>query len=190
VLVVAPTPAPATIPAPASAVPRSEPPIEELVVPADSEPAEAFIHAETERVQNVLNASTSIADEVTKAKVFETCMQRIQLLSSLRTLVEGAGVASRVATAMRSARTEPERLVLVGKLFGPEVAQHWAPKTAAQIVLEPAPQDGESDRVLRDTTGKYTEVQKKRALYLVLSRSQPTEAQQLGLGSIIESFLP
>lgn len=156
----------------------------------DSEPAEAFIHAETERVQNVLNASASITDESTKAKVFDACMQRIQLLSSLRTLVEGAGVASRVATAMRHARTEPERLALVAKLFGSEVAQHWAPKTAAEIILEPAPQDGESERVLRDISGKYSEAQKKRALYFVLARSQPAEDQQLGLGAIIESFLP
>ena len=140
-------------------------------------------------MQNVLNASTSISDEAVKAKVFETCMQRLQLLSSLKSLVEGAGVSSRVAAAMRNARTEPQRLALVGRLFGSAVAQHWAPNTAPEVVLDPEPQDSESDRVLRDATGKYTEEQRKRALYLLLARGQPSEDQQLVLAAIVESFL-
>jgi len=47
----------------------------------------------------------------------------------------------------------------------------------------------EPDQVLRDTSGKYTTQQKKRALYLVLARTQPTEEQRLWLSTVVEGFL-
>jgi hypothetical protein len=180
--VVAPEPAPVTEPAP-----LAEP---EPDLPSAEETAESFISHETQRIQNVLRAAAVIEDEAIKSKIFEASMQRIQLLSNLRLLIEGSGVRSRLAAAARDARSESARLDFINRLFSDKVSPHWAPKDAAEVVFEIEPEIvAAPERVLRDTTGSVSVDQKKRALYLVLAQTQPAEDQRLWLTSIIEGFL-
>ena len=117
-------------------------------------------------------------------------MQRIQLLSNLRLLIEGSGMRSRLAAAARDANDETARLALIGRLFGEDVKPHWAPADASDVIFEVDPAvAAEPERALRDTTGSVSTEQKKRALYLVLTRTQPTEGQLLWLASVVEGFL-
>jgi hypothetical protein len=158
--------------------------------PSAADAAESFVSYETQRIQNVLKASAVITDETVKSKIFEACMQRIQLLSNLRTLIEGSGSRSRLASAARTAVSESERIALVTKLFGTSIAPEWAPKDATEVVLQPnAEVDAEPERVLRDSSGRWSDQQKKRALYVLLARSQPTDEQQLWLITVVDSFL-
>ena len=195
-------------------VPSNEPPAEEVAVAAPMEPepapasesiastvpeedvvsaeetAERFVSYETQRIQNVIRASSAIADENVKAKIFEACMQRIQLLSNLRLLIEGSGMRSRLATAARDARGESERLAVITRLFGDSIRPHWAAKDAADVIFDIAPEIATApERALRDTTGSVSTEQKKQALYLVLAQTQPTENQRLWLSSVVEGFL-
>ena len=164
-------------------------PTEEEILSAQ-ETAERFVSYETQRIQNVLGAANAIADESVRSKIFDACMQRIQLLSNLRLLIEGSGMRGRLATAAREAETESERLILIAKLFGDDIKRHWAPKDATDVVFNVAPDiAAEPERVLRDTTGQYNAQQKKHALYLVLAQSQTTEDQRLWLSTVVEEFL-
>ncbi len=193
----------------------AEPPADEVVVPAPAEPepapatesviastvpeedmisaeetAERFVSYETQRIQNVIRAASAIADENVKSKIFEACMQRIQLLSNLRLLIEGSGMRSRLAAAARDAQGETERLAVIASLFGERIRPHWAPQDAADVIFDIEPEiAAEPERALRDTTGGVTTEQKKQALYLVLAQTQPTEDQRLWLSSIVEGFL-
>jgi hypothetical protein len=154
------------------------------------ETAERFVSYETQRITNVLKASAVISDENLKTKIFEACMQRIQLLSNLRLLIEGSGTRSRLAAATRAAESEAERLEIIGKLFGEAIKPHWAPQDAADVILEiEADVAAAPERALRDTTGRFSPEQKKRALYLVLAQTQPTEDQRLWLTTVVEGFL-
>jgi hypothetical protein len=202
-------PSPAPTPNPEPPIPTvTEPPVEEQKVSAENAPApspnapteeemlsaqdtaERFVSYETQRIQNVLKASAAITDEEVKAKIFEACMQRIQLLSNLRLLVEGSGMRGRLAAAARAAESESDRLGLMTKLFGNEVKKHWAPQDARDVVFEVEPEvEAAPDRVLRDSGGKYTPQQKRHALYLVLARTQPSEDQRLWLSAVVEEFL-
>lgn len=171
-----------------------EAPIESTIPEEDlvsaQETAERFVEFEKQRIQNVLRASSVIEDEAVKSKIFEACMQRIQLLSNLRLLIEGSGMRSRLAAAARDVKDDGDRLALVGRLFGEDVKPHWAPRDAADVIFEVDPDvAAEPERVLRDTTGTVTAEQKKRALYVVLTRTQPTEGQLLWLASVVEGFL-
>ncbi|HEX7193057.1 MAG TPA: hypothetical protein VF381_15915, partial [Thermoanaerobaculia bacterium] len=177
----APTPVPAPAPAPA--------PMPEVTVAADEDAAEAFIGSETQRIQNVLKASGAIADEEVKAKIYKACMQRIQLLSNLRTLIQTAGAKSRLADFARNAHSESERLAFVGKLFGDDMRSHWAPSDARDVILPSSLAESDPERALRDASGKVTDQQKKHALYAFLARSQPTEEQQLWLSTVADSLL-
>jgi hypothetical protein len=152
--------------------------------------AESFVRYETQRIQNVLRASGTIADEAIKTSIFETAMERIQLLSNLRALIEGSGKDSLLSTAARSVQSEEDRVTLVSRLFGQSIRPHWAPKDAADVVfaIEPAIASA-PERVLRDNSGTFTVEQKKNALYLVLAKTQPTEDQRLWLSSVVEGFL-
>ncbi|HEX6095463.1 MAG TPA: hypothetical protein VF432_03985 [Thermoanaerobaculia bacterium] len=157
---------------------------------AAEQTAERFISYETQRIQNVLRASSAIADETVKTRIFQACMERIQLLSNLRLLIEGSGMRSRLATAARDAQTEAQRLELVAQLFGDSVKPHWAPSDASDVVFEiESSVAAEPERALRDSTGRFTSDQKKRALYLVLAQTQPTEDQRLWLSTVVEGFL-
>lgn len=162
----------------------SEPP-----VPSAEEAADAFVSYETQRIQHVLQASSAITDESAKSKVLEGCMQRIQLLSNLRSLIQGSGARSRLAAAARNARTEGERLTMVAKLFGTEMQPHWAPKDATDVILPAELSDTDPEKILRDSTNLFNDQQKKHALYSLLAHSQPTEEQQLWLITVIDSFL-
>ena len=209
------TPAPATPQPPVA----TQPPAEEVVVQAPEEPApvpaepapaetaaettvgtgedtasaqetaQRFIDYEIERIQNVLRASSVIEDESVKSKIFEAAMQRPQLLSNLRSLIEGSGMRSRLAAAARDAMEERDRLELIGRLFGADIRPHWAPANADDVLLEfDRSVTEEPERVLRDSTASITD--KKHALYLVLAKTQqPTEDQLLWLASIVEGFL-
>jgi hypothetical protein len=206
------TPTPTDPPAPQPA----EPPITETVVKVESnepaadpaqpipatngaggddslnaeEVAERFVSYETQRIQNILKASAGIADENVKSKIFEACMQRIQLLSNLRQLIEGSGTRSTLTAAARDASTEEERLRLIARLFGEGIEPHWAPKDASDVVVEIDPDVAAiAERVLRDTAGRFTPQQKRQALYLVLAQTQPTEDQRLWLSTVVENLL-
>lgn len=204
-------PADASASSPAPGVPQAEePPVEETRVeetPSVEEPApesevseedqqsaeqtaERFISYETQRIQNVLRASSAIVDENVKTRIFQACMERIQLLSNLRLLIEGSGMRSSLAAAARDAQTEAQRLALVARLFGDSVKPHWAPSDASEVVFEiESSVASEPERALRDSTGRFTSDQKKRALYLVLAQTQPTEDQRLWLSTVVENFL-
>ena len=146
-----PPPETASTPAPANTSPAANP---------SADAADGFISYETQRIQSVLKASAAISDETVKSKIFEACRQRIQLLSNLRTLIEGSGSNSRLASAARSAQTETDRLALVTKLFGDSIAPEWAPKDASDVVLQPnAEVDAEPERVLRDSSGHFNNQQ-------------------------------
>ncbi|MCU1229997.1 MAG: hypothetical protein JWO97_2881 [Acidobacteria bacterium] len=179
-----PTSAPAPAPEPASAAMTVDP-----ATPAE-DVAEAFIAYETQRIDKVLDASNAITDDNVKSKILDACSQRIQLLSNLRPLIQVSGMRSKLAGAVVGAQDETERMSLVAKLFGSDMPKHWAPKDATDVLLDSSP-DLESDpeKALRDKSGKFTDQQKRRALYLLLSRSQPTEDQQLWLTTVIDGFL-
>ena len=153
------------------------------------EAADAFVSYETQRIQHVLQASSAITEESIKARVLEACMQRIQLLSNLRSLIQGSGARSRLAAAARNARSEDERLSMVTKLFSSAMQTHWAPKDATDVILPPDEADADPEKMLRDSTNLFTDQQKRRALYSLLAHSQPTEEQQLWLITVIDSFL-
>ncbi|HYC93070.1 MAG TPA: hypothetical protein VEO54_27945 [Thermoanaerobaculia bacterium] len=171
-------------------VPEAPAVVEEPAELSAEAAAERFISYETERIQNVLKASAAITDEDVKTKIFEACMQRIQLLSNLRLLIEGSGSRSALAAAARDAQSEADRLAFVARLFGEGVKPHWAPSDARDVVFDVEPEIAAApERALRDTTGRFSGEQKKRALYLVLAQTQPSEDQRLWLSTVVEGFL-
>lgn len=174
-------------PAPA----ESEAPTTEVEAPAVvDDAAEVFIAYETARIQSVLKASSAMIDDVTRSRVLEASMQRIQLLSNLRSLIEGSGTGSRLARAARSASDEEQRLALVAKLFGSQVASQWAPRNTNEVVVEvEGDVAADPERVLRDGTGKFTDAQRRQALYVLLGRGAATDEQQLWLTTVIDEFL-
>jgi hypothetical protein len=153
--------------------------------PSAEEAADAFISYETQRIQNVLKAASAIADESVKSKIFEACLQRTQLLSNLRALILGAGSHSKLAAISRSAHNEQDRIAFATALFGRDIAPHWAPKDATDVIIDGAPDDPE--RILRDK--QAADAEKRRALYFFLARAQPTDEQQLWLSNVIDGFL-
>jgi hypothetical protein len=169
--------------------PPSIDPVAELAneadLPAPEDVADAFISYESQRIQNVLKVSGSIGDESIKAQVLEACTQRIQLLSNLRSIIVGSGARSRLVAAAHGAKKESERLAVVSKLFGSDIAPHWAPKDAADVIFDPGITDPE--HVVRDATSSDQE--KRHALYALLATSSPTEQQQMWLTSVIEALL-
>lgn len=206
----APVPAAATPTQSESPAPGKEPsvPIEETRVepltevvatpegPAESEQqsaqvtAERFVNYETQRIQNVLRASSAIGDENVKTRIFEATMERIQLLSNLRELIEGSGSNSRLAAAAEDAGSEDARLAFVARLFGSDIRKHWAPSDAADVLFDVDSAIANApERALRDGSGEFTIEQKRQALYLVLAKTQPTEGQRLWLSSVVEGFL-
>jgi hypothetical protein len=71
------------------------------------------------------------------------------------------------------------------------VTPHWAPNDAKDIVLEiPAELTGDPVAVLRDSSGNYTDGQRKLALYHLLAKtSNLTSSQLLWLSDLMQSFL-
>jgi hypothetical protein len=156
----------------------------------DANDPDAFIVFETQRIQDVVKAGSPTTDDSTSSKIQVAYMQRLQLLSNLRSLIQGSGARSRLAFAAISAHDESGRIDLVTKLFGSEVASHWAPKEAAGVVMAPNPDlDNEPEKVLRDSSQQFSEAQRKRALFIFLERGPATEDQQLWLIPMIEQFV-
>jgi hypothetical protein len=186
--------APGPPPAPAPPTPATaDPPVADPtpVPQSAADAADNFIPYETQRIQNVLKATAAaITDEALKSKIYEACTERSQMLSNLRSLIEGSGARSRLADFARTAKTEIERVAFATKLFGDEVKPHWAPADAKDVIIEPnADVDGDPERVLRDNSGRFSLQQRKRAFYVLLARTQPTEQQQLWLSSLADTFL-
>jgi hypothetical protein len=75
-------------------------------------------------------------------------------------------------------------------LLGEKVWPHWAPRDASDVVFDVEPAIAAApESALRDSTGRVSAEQKKRALYLVLAQTQPTEDQRLWLSTVVEGFL-
>jgi len=153
----------------------------------DGAAIDAFLSFEQERIQTALKASGSVTDDETKSKIFEASMQRMSLLSNLRQVIEAAGPRSRIAAAARKAQSEADRLALINRLFGEDVAPHWAPSDPAQVVIEGVGADPE--RILRDTTGQFSDAQKRHALYAFLAQNTPTDEQRLWLVNLVDALL-
>jgi len=200
VVAAVPTPVPAPTPAPAEPAPQPTPLPQQTVqvaaepapviadepdLPVPEDVADAFVSYESQRIQNVLKVSDEVGDEAKRAQVLEACTQRIQLLSNLRSIIVGAGAKSRLVAAASSAKKESERVAVAAKLFGSDIAPHWAPKNASDVIFDAGVTDPE--RVLRDAAA--SDQQKRHALYALLATTSPTEQQQMWLGSVIEGLL-
>ncbi|HEY5611810.1 MAG TPA: hypothetical protein VIL97_11415 [Thermoanaerobaculia bacterium] len=153
--------------------------------------AERLVNYETARVQNVLKASSAVTDAALRNKIFQSCMDRLQLLPNLRRIIEASGSRSLLASLARQANDETGRLNLATRLFGEQFKKHWAPADAKDIVLDAPTEVGDDPiAVLRDSTGRFGSGQRRLALYLVLARnSSLTSNQELWLSGLIESFL-
>lgn len=151
----------------------------------------AFIAYETARVQAVLRAGETIEDDAIQSKVFEASMQRLQLLSNLRSVIDSGGNRSRLATLARGAVGPDGRLLFVKRVFGDEIRSHWAPEDAKEIILTPRPEvDSDPIAVLRDVTEKFNDMQRRYALYVLLARSQElSESQKTWLAELIEASI-
>jgi hypothetical protein len=154
-------------------------------LPAPEDVADAFVSYESQRIQNVLKASSEVGDEAVRAQVLEACTQRIQLLSNLRSIIVGSGAKSRLVAAASAAKKESDRIAVAARLFGSDIPPHWAPKDAANVIFDPGVT--EPERVLRDNAA--SDQQKRHALYALLAASSPTEQQQMWLSSVIEGLL-
>jgi hypothetical protein len=179
-------PQPTPLPQPAVQVAAEPAPViaEEPDLPVPEDVADAFVSYESQQIQNVLAVSNKIGDEAIKAQVLEACTQRIQLLSNLRSIIVGSGAKSRLVAAANGAKKESDRLAVATKLFGSDIAPHWAPKNAADVIFDAGVT--EPERVLRDAAA--SDQQKRHALYALLATSSPTEQQQLWLSSVIEGL--
>jgi len=153
---------------------------------SDGAAIDAFLTSEQERINGVLKASGAVSDDDAKAKIFEASMQRMSLLSNLRQLIEAAGPRSRIAAAVRNAQSEADRLALVKRLFGDDVAPHWAPNDPSQVVIVGL---GDPERILRDSSGQFSDTQKRHALYTFLAQGSPTDEQRLWLANVVDVLL-
>lgn len=157
----------------------------------DANPADAFVAFESARVQSILQASSAIDDAAVTKQIFESSMQRLQVLSNLKIIVLAAGTSSPLASAFRALDTDEQRSALMGRLFGPTVQSHWVPADARDVIIEiPNELTGDPVAVLRESTGRYTEDQRKVALYYFLGRTPNlTPSQELWIADIMSSFL-
>jgi hypothetical protein len=162
---------------------------EDVASAGDATSVNAFINAEMARVTAVLQAESERDDP--DAAILEACNERIQLLTNLGKLAESAGDRSRLADALRTSSSDAERMKVVQTLFGDTVAKHWAPARAdAMAVAVPAEISNDPVAVLRDSTGRYAEQQRKLALYAFMSRnSSLTESQEIWLSGIANESL-
>jgi hypothetical protein len=180
----------------ASTSARADAPAEESERPAasasdDANPADAFVSFESSRVQAILQASSGIDDAAVKKRIFESAMQRLQVLSNLKVIVLAAGTSSRLADAFRNLDTDDQRAALMGRLFGSDVQGHWVPSDARDVILDIPPElTGDPIAVLRESTGRYDDEQRKQALYYALGRTANlTPSQELWIAELMSSFL-
>lgn len=157
-------------------------------VPADGA-ADVFVTHETQRIQFVIKAVSDTADDTADA-VIEACRMRMQVLANLKYLILGSGARSTVAASARRAVDDPTRIDFVRRLFGSDVAAHWIPRVTTDVLLPAnAAVDENPERVLRDSSDRFDGEQKRRALYVMLTRDSLTEEQQLWLIPTAEQFL-
>jgi hypothetical protein len=156
-----------------------------------SNPADAFVSFESSRVQEILQASADIDDAAVKKQIFESAMQRLQVLSNIKVIVLAAGTSSPLADAFRNLDSDIQRSTLVGRLFGREVESHWIPVDAADVIVEiPSELTADPVAVLRESTGRYDGEQRRQALYYVLGRTANlTPSQELWIADLMSSFL-
>jgi len=157
----------------------------------DANPAADFVSFESSRVQSILQASNTIDDAAVKKQIFESAMQRLQVLSNLKVIVLAAGTTSPLANAFVSLDTDDERSAFVGKLFGDLVQTHWIPADARDVIIEiPSELTADPVAVLRESTGRYNDEQRKQALYYLLGRTANlTPSQELWVADLMSSFL-
>jgi len=152
-----------------------------------SNPADAFVSFESARVQEILQESGGIDD----ARIFESAMQRLQVLSNLKVIVLAAGTSSTLANAFDVLDTDEQRKALVGRLFGGTIESHWILSEASDVIVEiPSELTVDPVAVLRESTGRYDDEQRKQALYYLLGRTANlTPSQELWIANLMSSFL-
>lgn len=156
-----------------------------------SNPADAFVSFESSRVQAILQASNDIDDAPVKKRIFESAMQRLQVLSNIKVIVLAAGTSSGLAKAFANVDTDERRSELIGTLFGSQIQSHWIPADARDVIVEiPSELTADPVAVLRESTGRYNDEQRKQALYFVLGRTANlTPSQELWIADLMSSFL-
>ena len=132
----------------------------------------------------------AVSDESLKRQIFAAAMQRLQLLSNLRAIIEGAGAKSKLGVAARQTTNEESRLAFIQRVFGASMVPHWAPREASQILVDIPPATADDPvAVLRDSSGRYSVDDKRLALFAHLSRNPSlTPNEELWLAGVIESF--
>lgn len=154
-------------------------------------PAGAFIAHEFSRVDEISKAGVAVNDQALRTKIIDASMDRSQLLTNLSAIAELAGPTSRLSTMAAAAKDESSRIALATKLFGPTMQTHWGPADAKNAIVE-FPPDIANDptAVLRDPADRYTDAQRRLALYYLLAKSPSLVAnQQLWIAEIIDGFL-
>lgn len=157
--------------------------------PQEESAADRFISYETSRITNILKASESISDDEVRRKIFESSLERSQVLENLRKIIDGAGTRSRLADLAQKALTQPNDYELVNRLFGPLIAKHWAPTDARDVVITfPSALSDDPVSVLRDTTGRFSLEERQTALYIALAREALTSRQESWLTGVVETL--
>ncbi len=148
-----------------------------------------FLGVEMSRISGILE---SIAESDDAESLLEAANVRIQILTNLRKVAESGGERSRLLSRMRAAATENERRLLISSMFGSLVAAHWAPADAKKMQFSiPASIRNDPVAILRDTTGRYTDDQRKLALFFFLSaNAELTESEEIWVSNIIDGNLP
>ncbi|MHB0969099.1 MAG: hypothetical protein ACYC7A_00690 [Thermoanaerobaculia bacterium] len=154
-------------------------------------PADAFIAHEFSRVDEISKAGLAVNDEALRTRIIDACIDRTQLLTNLRSIAEQAGPTSRLSSMMAAAKEEPSRIALATKLFGPTMQTHWAPADARNAIVEFPPETAnDATAVVRDPADRYTDAQRRLALYYLLAKNPSLVAnQQLWIAEIIDGFL-
>jgi len=142
-------------------------------------PAAASVSNSPDDLQNTKAVDT------TPSSATSLDLPLVDILSNLRSIIVGSGAKSRLVAAAHAAKKENERIAVAAKLFGSDIAPHWAPKNAADVIFDAGVT--EPERMLRDATA--SDQQKRHALYALLATSSPTEQQQMWLSSVIEGLL-
>jgi hypothetical protein len=152
---------------------------------------DAFIAHEFLRLDEIGKAVIVVNDEALRTTIIDATIDRTQLLTNLRSIAEQAGPTSRLSTIMAAAKDEPSRIALATKLFGPTMQTHWAPADAKNAIVEFPPDIvNDATAVLRDPADRYTDAQRRLALYYLLAKNPSLVAnQQLWIAEIIDGFL-
>jgi hypothetical protein len=162
-----------------------------LVAGGDAAAADVnpFIDAEMTRINTMLEGLASAEGDT--GALLEASNDRIQVLTNLARVIESGGGRSRLSSRSKAAKSDSERLALIRALFGELVATHWAPQKVSDMVFTlPAEVNRDPVAVLRDTSGKFTNDQKRIALFAQLARSASlTDSEEIWLSGIADANL-